>query len=1034
MTKSKIKSMKQRILLLSFVMGMVLMAQAQTRTLTGKVTGADDGAALPGVNVSVKGTSTGTITDIEGNYKLDVSDSDVLVFSYIGYVTQEITAGSQSVADIVLAADTEQLEEVVVTALGISREKKSLTYSAQEVSGEEMTRSKDANFINALAGKTAGVQINRSGSGVGGSTRVVLRGNSSTRQNNVLYVIDGVPMVNQSASQPIDVFGQNGVGVGTGGSGRDGGDGISNLNPEDIESMTILKGASAAALYGSQGANGVILITTKSGKSGKTKVTLSSNFTAETPNLMPDLQYKYGRTTADSDQSWGPVVNAPNHVDDFFETGRTWINSVSLSGGNETAQTYFSYANTNSKGIMPTSKFEKHNFTVKETASFLNNKLKASASINLTTQEATNRGTSGLYSNPLTGLYMLPRGLDFDQYKEYETYYPGRRINTQNWYNMAEDGSGGEDIQQNPYWILNRNGNEDSRDRVIANATLEYKLTEGLSFRVKGTYDQSYDFYEQKSYASTQATLADANGRYVLSKLNTNQKYGEAVMAYSGQSEKISYTAMIGTAIQDYRTYGEFADSKNAGTGLQYANKFALQNIVQPGATFNQSATRIQTQSVFASANIGYNGMIFLDVTGRNDWSSTLSYTDSESFFYPSVGLTGVISEMVSLPSAFDLLKVRASYAQVGNGLNAYDTAPSAGNITTQGAQIDVVKPAPGTSLTHEIQKSYELGIDASLLSRRLTFDLTYYNNTTEDQRFQVVASAGDFGSQFYYLNGGDIQNKGFELGIGGTPIRSGDFEWNVNFNWTRNKSEVIKFADELTNDYYFLSAPGVNNYAYGLVEGQPFGVIFGQKFARNDAGQIIVDADGVPQAETGEANGLSPIGNINPDFTGGISNTVSYKDFSLNFLIDFRVGGDVLSMTQAMIDERGVSSVTQEARDGGFNPDVALESGAFTGSVDPAVWYTTIGGRAGITENYIYSATNVRLRELSLSYNLPVSGIDFIQNARFSIIGRNLFFLKNDAPFDPDLSMSTGVGLQGVDTFAMPSTRSFGVNLSVTF
>ncbi|MEO9851699.1 MAG: SusC/RagA family TonB-linked outer membrane protein [Reichenbachiella sp.] len=996
--------------------------------VTGKVID-ESGQGLPGAAVTIKGTNIGAVTDLDGMYKLSVPDNGVLIFSFVGFVDVEVSVGSQSVIDVTLKEDVTNLSEVVVTALGFSREKKSLTYSAEEVSGEELTRAKDASFINALAGKSAGIQINRSGSGVGGSTRVILRGNSSTSNNKVLYVIDGVPMVDQSAFQPIDVFGQGNLGNGTGGAGRDGGDGISNINPEDIESMTVLKGASAAALYGSQGANGVILITTKSGKSGKTKVTLSSNFTSETANLTPDLQYKYGQTAAGSLASWGPEVNAPNHVDDFFRTGKTWINSVSLSGGNEHAQTYFSYANTNSTGIMPGTSFEKHNVTFKETAKFLDDKLTATASVNLVTQEGKNRGTTGLYYNPLTGLYQLPRGLDFENYKNnFETYDSDRLINVQNWHSD-------KDTQQNPYWIINRNANNDSRDRVIANATLEYELAKGLKLRAKGTYDRSFDFYEQNSYASTQATLADANGRYVLSKLNTTQKYGEAVVSYSGQSEKISYTALVGTAINDIRTYGEYADSKGAGDGLQFANKFSIQNIAQPGATFAQSATRTQVQSVFASANIGYNGMVFLDATVRNDWASTLAFTGDDSFLYPSIGLTGVISEMIALPNAFDLLKARVSYAKVGSGLNAFDTAPLGGIINTQGAQTPQITPAPGTTLRAEDQGSFEFGIESSFLSKRVTLDFTYYNNKTKDQRFSVVAPSTEFGVQQYYLNGGDIQNKGIELGLGFIPVQSGDFQWSVNFNYTKNKNEVVAFADELDNSFYFLSSRGVNAYAYGLIEGEPFGVIFGQKFARTDDGRIIVDATGVPQAATGEAGGLDPVGNINPDFTGGISNTIDYKDFSLNFLIDFRVGGEVLSLTESMNDELGVSKRTQDARDNGFTPDVALADGsAYSGTVDPAAWFSAVGGRAGITENYIYSATNVRLRELSLSYALPVQNVTFIQNARLSIVGRNLFFLKNDAPFDPDLSMSTGIGLQGVDTYALPSTRSFGVNLSVTF
>ncbi|WP_456462294.1 SusC/RagA family TonB-linked outer membrane protein [Reichenbachiella sp.] len=1031
--------MKQRILLLSFVMGMVLMAQAQTRTLTGKVTGADDGAALPGVNVSVKGTSTGTITDIDGIYKIDVSDADILLFSYIGYVSQELTVGSQSVADVVLAADTEQLDEVVVTALGISREKKSLTYATQEVEGEELTRVKDANFMNSLTGKAAGVFVNRSGSGVGGSTRVVLRGNSSTRNNNVLYVIDGVPMNNFSASQPNDVWGQNASvpgASGTGGAGRDGGDGIANINPEDIESISVLKGASAAALYGSQAANGVILITTKKGKAGKVTVSASSNFTTESVLLMPEMQYRYGQSAAaGSIDSWGQPVSAPDHVEDFFDKGRTWINTISVSGGNEMAQSYFSYANTDSKGIIPTNTLTKHNFTFKETLDLYDGRLKINGGASIITQETNNRANSGMYFNPLTGLYFFPRGLDFNSYKDnFETFDANRNFNVQNW--VADI-----DVQQNPYWILNRNQNEDSRNRVIANLGASVKITDDLTFRIRGNVDKSVDRYNQNVYAGTQATLADLNGRYVVQNAESTQKYGDAFLMYNKTLETLSISATLGTSITDNEVQSQFFDSKggddirNDGVeGLFYPNVFNLQNIAVGGsALFNEGGSRSQLQSVFGSLNFGYNGMLFLDVTGRNDWSSTLP---DDSFFYPSVGLTAVISEMVDLSSSVDLLKVRASFAQVGNGVNAYDVGSgSFNNIVPYGTiQQLPSRVEPGNVLKPEIQTSYEVGAELGMFGRRLNLDLAYYNTVTKDQRIPIVAPSSQ-GGGFFYINGGEIVNKGFEAALTAVPVKTQDFAWTSTFNFTKNINEVKKLSDDLAEGEFQLTAPGVNNYAMVIREGGQFGDIYGQRFARDANGTIIVDATGAPQPHE---DGLGYVGNPNPDYMWGWNNSFDYKGITLGFLIDARIGGEVMSITEAMNDLYGVSENSAAARDaGGVDmPAVLADGSSFGGALPADTFYKTVGGRAGITEHYVYSATNIRLRELSLGYSLPSSVMEKlgpIKSAKVSLVGRNLFFLKNDAPFDPDVSMSTGTGLQGVHVFGLPSTRSIGFNLSLT-
>jgi TonB-linked SusC/RagA family outer membrane protein len=982
------------------------------------------------VSIVVKGTSTGTITDTDGRFTINVADDAILVFSFIGYATEEVSINGRSNVDVTMAIDATELGEVVVTALGISRDKKSLTYSAEQLDGKELTQAKDASFINALAGKTAGIQINRSGSGAGGSTRVVLRGNSSTRDNNVLYVIDGVPMANYSPSQPTDVWGQNADG--SGGAGRDGGDAISNLNPEDIESMTILKGASAAALYGSQAANGVILITTKSGESGTTNITCSSNFTPEKVNTLPDFQNKYGNT---GDKSWGPATSSSDHVEDFFETGKTWINSISLSGGNKKAQSYFSYANTNSDGVLPSNSLNKHNISFKETATFFNDKLKITAGTNIISQKAENRANSGMYSNPLTGLYLFPRGNEFSDAENFESYNDGRLLSLQNWHTDL-------DLNQNPYWLVNRVTSEDQRNRTITNVSTELALTDNLKLRLRGTHDQTHDRYSQKSFAGTNPVLSDRNGRYFTQTTKNIQTYGEAVLSYDKTFETLSFSGLIGTTVNDVRRDIELLDSKGAGVkewghvyGLQYANVFSAQNVAQPGATLSQVSDYQQLQAVFGSINLGYKGMLYLDITARNDWSSTLAYTDNVSFFYPSFGLTGIISEMIQLPASVDLLKARMSYANVGNAVNAFDT-----NILNP---IGIAGFAPpnavvpnGSSLSPESQTSLELGLELGMLNNRFNFDLTYYDNTTEDQRILIDAPSGS-GFNKYIINAGEISNKGIELSLSGSPIQTSNFSWDVGLHYTKNTNKVEKLHESLEDGIFNLSEPGVNGYAMAIREGGTYGELYGTIFLEDGNGNIVVDeASGAPQKETGQK-----IGDINPDYLMSLSNSLEFKNIKFNFLIDGRFGGDVMSMTEALMDEYGVSQTTASDRDNGGVQMAAVTvdsdgnvGGSHSGTHDPETFYSAVGGRAGITGNYIYSATNIRLREMSISYPLPVSNINWLESATFSIVGRNLFFFKNDAPFDPDISMGTGAGLQGVDVFSVPSTRSLGFNLSVKF
>ena len=1000
----------------TLLISMLLIASANAqKRVTGTVT-SSDGETLIGASVLEVGTSNGSVTDVNGKFQVTVAENAQLRVTYTGYASQTVQAAGVNNLNIVLVEGTE-LDEVVITALGISREKKSLSYGAQEVSSDELNRVKDVNPINSLSGRTAGLQINRSGSGVGGSTRVVMRGQKSTRDNNVLYVVDGIPMFNFSPAQPGDIWGQSGN---SGNLGRDGGDAISNINPDDIESMTILKGASAAALYGSQAANGVILVTTKKGKEGTTKVSFSTNNTMEEATMMPELQYSYNARPGEN-FSWGDKGTSADHVSSFFQRGFTSINTIALSGGNKAAQTYFSYANTNSKGIIPTSQLKRHNVTIRETATFFDGFMTLNAGINFINQEGNNRGAQGLYFNPLTGLYLFPRGLRYEDYSgsNYAKFDDVTKLNTQNWVGSRDD-------WQNPDWILNRNPNFDQRNRYLGNIGFSFKLADWAMLQVRGNLDKTFDNFEQHAYATTEPTLADANGRFVMNKSEGTVRYGDILLNLNKRFGDVSLTSTIGTSINDVKLVTAYADSK--GPGLRYANIFVLQNLIQPGNIVYRQPTRSQLQSVFANVSLGYKGMIYVDASGRNDWSSTLAYTSSPSFFYPSVGVSAIVSEMFNIPS-IDFAKVRASYAQVGNAVNPYDSY-RLNPLNSNGSQQNNVGVIG--ELKPELSKSLEFGADVRFWDNRAGLDLAWYRTNTLNQRIEIDLTKGS-GYSRGIINAGNIQNKGIEATLSLVPVRTSTMEWSTNLNYTRNRNMVLELTPQLADGVYTLTDGGVNNYDMVIREGYAYGEISAKGFTYLN-GKIVVDADGRPLAGKDTV-----MGNPAPDYTLGWNNSLSFGNVSVGLLIDGRFGGEVMSVTQAILDRFGASQATADARDkGSVSIDAVTEDGAaYTGTVDPEKYYVAVGGRDGITEAYIYDGTSVRLRELSVGYRFPKTMTDKLakgSSLRLAVVGRNLIYFVNNAPFDPDISMSTGTGLQGVDVFSAPSVRSYGLNLSLTF
>ena len=1002
----------------------VRKASADNSTVRGRVVDVS-GEPLIGATIREKGGTRGTVTDIEGNFILSVPDSAVLQVSFVGYESIEVSVGGRKTLEIQLRENTVMLDNVIITALGLEKKEASLAYSIQKVKGEELTRMKEVNMITALAGKAAGVQINKNSSGIGGSAKVSLRGiRSASGDNQPLYVIDGVPMLNIGTEQAYSAIG------GTANAGnRDGGDGISNLNPEDVESISILKGAPAAALYGSQAANGVILITTKKGNTaGQRNIYFSTGLTFDKAFSLPKMQNCYG--VSDVVDSWGEKAYLPtsNELNDFFRTGLTSITSVSVNYGNEKIQTYFSYANTTGRGIVDKNQLTKHNINLRETAVMFNQRLRLDGNVNVMRQIVKNKPVSGgFYMNPLVGLYRFPRGEDLSYYKDnYEIYDPERKLGIQNWHTFTED------FEQNPYWIQNRIQSKETRMRSIISLSANLRINSWLTVQARGSVDYISDKMRQKFYASTAPALCGANGRYIEMDYQETLIYGDVMAMGKRKWEDFALDVAIGGSINDKNVNSTRYDSKNAS--LKYANVFNLANIVMNGsASIDQKIdSRRQLQSVFGTAQVGYQDKVFLDLTARNDWASTLAYTSHEKsgFFYPSAGLSFLIDKWIQLPEWISFAKLRGTYSKVGNDIPQFITN-SVSHITA-GGELQANDAAPFKEMEPEMTHSVEVGTEWRFFQSRLGFNLTYYRTNTHNQFFKLPALAGDMYA-YRYVNAGDIQNRGWELTVDATPVLTPDFTWKTSLNFSSNRNKIKELHEELKELVYGPSSFS-SSYAMKLVKGGSIGDIYGKAFVRDVEGNIVYqtegDHKGLPAVE-GEGNTIK-VGNANPRFIMGWNHTFSYKGFSLYFLLDWRYGGKILSQTQAEMDLYGVSQVTALARDRGY---VTLE-GQQIDNVK-GFYKNIVGGRAGVTEYYMYDATNLRLREVSLNYTFPKKWMQktkVLKDLQLAFVARNLCFLYKKAPFDPDLVLSTGNDNQGIEVFGMPTTRSFGFTVKCEF
>ena len=979
---------------------------------------------LIGVNIKVEGSSIGAITDIDGNFNIMAPQGSTLSFTYVGYTPQSVKITDKNIYEIRLVSDTKQLSEVVVTALGIKREQKALSYNVQQVKADAISGIKDANFINSLNGKVAGVNINSSSSGVGGASKVVMRGTKSIEQSsNALYVIDGIPMFN---------FGGGG---GTEFDSRGKSESIADLNPDDIESISVLTGAAAAALYGSNAANGAIVITTKRGQVGKLQVSVNSNTEFSKPFVLPQFQNRYGtgsrgKTGGTTTLSWGPLLNEASRTGfepkDFFDTGLIFTNSVTLSTGTEKNQTFFSAASVNSQGIVPNNRYNRFNFTFRNTTSFLNDRMKLDVGASYIIQNDRNMTNQGVYSNPIVPVYLFPRSDDFSLIKVFERWDPARKINTMFW----PQGEG--DLRmQNPYWIAYRNLRLNQKKRYMLSAQLSYDITDWLNIAGRVRIDNSHTKYEQKLYASSNATITEEStqGHYTIAKPDETQTYADVLANINKRFGDYSLVANVGASIVN----NKFEELSYRGPIREKGipNVFNVFDLDNAKKKARQDEWQEQTQSIFASVKVGWKSMLYLTLTGRNDWASQLANSSTSSFFYPSVGLSGVISEMIQMPSFIDYMKVRGSFSSVGMPYPRNLTSPTYEyNEATQSWKPKTHYPIG--DLKPERTDSWEVGLDMKLF-KDFNLGLSWYLANTFNQTFDPQISVSS-GYTTIYLQTGYVRNTGLELSLGYGHTWNNNFRWDSNFTLSHNKNKI----KELVRDYVHpetgelinkdrLDVGGLGKARFILKEGGTLGDLYTQSdLKRDDNGMVDIDPTGIVAIE----NNLPDIklGSVFPKANLAWSNHFSWKGISLSALFTARIGGIVYSATEAAMDQYGVSERSALARDNG---GVLVNNRTL---VDAQNYYTTIGSESGLPQYYTYNATNVRLQEASIGYLIPRKWLGNVCDIQVSVIGRNLWMIYNKAPFDPESVATTDNYYQGIDYFMLPSTRNIGFNVKINF
>lgn len=990
------------------------------KTITGTITG-ETSQPLSQVVITEKGTTNKSTSDYEGKFSITTSgENSFLTFSLPGFRSVEISTQGKSSVSITLLSTTseqaQQIKEVVITALGIKKESRALTYNVQKVSGADIVDGGQGNILNSLSGKIAGLDIKSSASGIGGESRVILRGTTSiTQNNNALYVVDGIPMPNLTltTTQPNDIYSGRGVSFG----------GLSMLNPEDIENISVLTGAASAALYGSNAANGVILVTTKKGRSGKPKVSFNNSLSVIDPFITPRFQKIYGASTGGSMYSWGDKLESPSTYkpEDFFRTGSNYTTSLGISGGSENNTFYMSAARQDAEGIIPNNKFSRYNFTAASSASLFNNRATVDLSFNYIRQRDQNMTTQGLYFNPIVPIYLMPSGTDLQKYKVYERYNPERNFETQYW-NYGDLGM----ALQNPYWITNRNIFTNTVNRYIITGALKVNIADGINITGRMNYDNSAMNSESKLYASTYGLFAGPLGAYTKNPQNYQQIYGDVIANMDRHFGKFGINANIGAAITDnqYETFTVGGDLS------QLANLFTLKNTVTTTPPL-ESKLRDQTQSAFASATVDYDKKVYMDITGRFDWPSRLYGSTSSYYFYPSTGLSAIITDIFGIKSnLLSYLKIRGSYSEVGN------SPPPGTTVLTFpfiGSNIGTTGTRPSNTIQPERTRSTEIGINARFLKNKLELTATMYASSTFNQLFTPTYSGTSLFSAIY-VNAGQVDNRGIEASLAWeSPIFSRELKWRSQATFSLNKNKVVS----LLKDYYDpysgstitidkMNMGGTGSYRMILTEGGTMGDIYVNTLKKDSKGYVYVDPNS-GQIEA-DANNFIKAGTSLPRYRLGWRNEFKYKDFTLSFLVNARIGGVGVSQTQAVMDFFGVSETSAQARENGG----ILING---GKINAQKFYQVVGSpQAGVGLYYVYSMTNVRLAEASITYRLRTPWIKFINNVTVNISGRNLFMFYNKAPFDPENTASTGTYFQGIDYFMQPSLRSISCGMKLEF
>ena len=1014
--------------LLSIFLTLAFGLSSYAQQITGSVSD-DNGIPLPGASIVIQGSSSGTTTDFDGNFSIETSQGSTLVISYVGYESQQIVVGSSPI-NVQLISDN-ALDEVVVTALGLTREKKSLGYSVTEVDGDEINTIKDNNIASSLMGKVAGLNITNSGT-IGSASRITLRGNNSVNgMNQALIVVDGIPInadgieSGQNADYSSTVIGG----------------GITDINAYDIESISVLKGPNASALYGSRAGNGVILITTKTGSETQgLGISLNTNLTADTPMFLPDFQNEYAQGTLGAaytdiasdfgSSSWGPKMGAtqmyydgrprvaqayPDNVKDFFNTGIKAITSMSIQNASENGSVRFSYTNNDTQGMIPNSSMISHNFNLRGVMN-LSDKLSIDAKATYFTQEVNGRQQMG--GEGIMGvLYQMPRSVDINDLKKYQVDNPG----TTDEFKVLNYG-GSNSQTANPYWMANHDEYNERRNRFFGFAKINYEFTDWLSAFVR----VGADVTDTKTKRITKpGHHFYRGGRMDLNTISSGELNTDLVFtAKKDITSDLNVVINAGGSLskRTYQGYYQF------GENFKIPTKFFLNNAANILAPNETPLTIKKVNSAFASANFAYKDFLYVDLTSRNDWSSTLG-EENRSYMYNSASVSAILNSIVDPEQeVFNLLKLRAGYAQVGNDTDPYQLYQTF-DVPGQGYLGLSTLSAPSIKLNEDLKPeqvtSIEFGLEGSMLNNRLNFDISIYDKETTDMIFNVPVPAAT-GFQFFKENVGKVSNKGVEITLGGRIIQNSKMVWDSSLNYSKNENELLELIDDLETFTYMTTNDG--QVALRAQVGGTIGDIYGSVWETNDAGQKLLREDGRPQS----SDPNQYLGTAQPDFLAGWVNTFRYGNYTLSFQIDGRFGGQFYSNTSRNLDSYGVSERTLQYRESGVTLD-GINSATGAPNTEAITGQEYWGSLA--VQNYIYDQDNIRLRELSIGYQIPNTQSYGIQSASLQLVGRNLFFFSKDAPdVDPEMTLGTAIGAQGFNLNNLPSTRSLGVNLTLNF